>query len=135
MSTIQNDVSDAIRAIENRRDTILSELRDIRSLRRGTLNEQFLKVRHKGKREPVLRGPYYVLSRRQGAKTVSERIPVDEVEQTRQDLAADKRLVALCKEYEDLTEQLGALVRDTQREGVEKKLSKRRSRRTPKSRG
>jgi len=83
----------------------------------------------------VLRGPYYVLSRRQGTKTVSERIPADEVELTRRDIAADKRLVGLCKEYEDLTEQLGALVREAQHEGLEKKRSRLHLKRTPKSRG
>jgi hypothetical protein len=134
MSTIRSDASDPIRAIETKRETILSELREIRSLRRGTLNEQFLKVQHRGKKEPVLRGPYFVLSRRQGARTVSERIPADQVEQTRRDIAADKRLAELCKQYEDLTEQLGATVRDTRREGLEKKRSKLPLKKTPKSR-
>ena len=135
MSTTINTDLDPGFVIETRREAILSELREIRSLRRGTLNEQFLKVPHKGVKTPVLRGPYYVLSRRQGTKTVSERIPADEVELTRRDIAADKRLVGLCKEYEDLTEQLGALVREAQHEGLEKKRSRLHLKRTPKSRG
>jgi len=134
MPTTTNADLDPVRAIETKREAILSELREIRSLRRGALSEQFLKVLHKGMKKPVLRGPYYVLSRRQGAKTVSERIPSDEIEQTRRDIAADKRLVGLCKEYEDLTEQLGALARDAQYEGLEKKQSKLHLRRTLKSR-
>ena len=33
-----------------------------------------MKVPHKGNAQPVLRGPYYVLSRREGNKTVSVRL-------------------------------------------------------------
>ena len=48
---------DRIKEIEKRRKEILREMGGIRSMRRGSINEQFLKVRHKGKKEPVLRGP------------------------------------------------------------------------------
>jgi len=59
--------------IEKRRDALLQEMRLIRSMKRGTINEQYLKVPQKGA-NPALRGPYHVLSRREGNKTVSERL-------------------------------------------------------------
>ena len=115
---------DTIKTIDTRREAILCELRDIRALRKGTINEQFLKVRHKGRMEPVLRGPYFVLSRRRGNKTVSERITTPEaLAAAREEIAAHKHFVALCTEYEVLTERLGELERQTH-DPLEKKQSR-----------
>lgn len=117
--------------IESRRDAVLQEMRAIRSMKRGTINEQYLKVYQKGKK-PALRGPYYVLSRREGNKTVSERLTTSsQLEQARMDVAAHKKFIELCKECELLTERMGVLSR--QAEGtVEKKRWRRRSKPTGK---
>jgi hypothetical protein len=113
-----------MREIENRRDAALREMRSIRSMKRGTINEQYLKVPQKGKK-PALRGPYYVLSRREGNKTVSERLTTpSQLEQTKMDVAAHKKFVELCKEFELLTERMGALSR--QAEGTAEKKRRRR---------
>jgi hypothetical protein len=105
--------------IESRRDVVLQQMRSIRSMKRGTINEQYLKVPQKGSK-PALRGPYYVLSRREGNKTVSERLSTTmQLEQAKTDVAAHRRFVELCKEFEALTERLGALLR--QAEGSEEK--------------
>lgn len=42
--------------IESRGDAALREMRSIRSMKRGTINEQYLKVPQKDKK-PALRGP------------------------------------------------------------------------------
>ena len=110
--------------IENRRDAALHEMRSIRSMKRGTINEQYLKVLQKGKK-PALRGPYYVLSRREGKKTVSERLTTpSQLEQARMDVAAHKKFVELCKEFVLLTERMGVLSR--QAEGTVEKKRRRR---------
>lgn len=95
--------------IENRRDSVLQQMRSIRSMKRGTINEQYLKVPQKGA-EPALRGPYHILSRREGNKTVSERLTTPaQLEQAKGDVAAHRRFVELCRDFELLTEKMGLL--------------------------
>ena len=101
---------DTVRQIEQRRDALLREMGAIRSMRRGTINEQFLNVPHKGRAAPARCGPYYVLSRSEGGKTVSRRlISPQQVAQAQADVAAHQRFVGLCRQFEELTERLGQL--------------------------
>jgi len=101
-----------IEQIEAQREAILDQLRQIRTLYRGSINEQFFLVPSKSKNQAVRRGPYFVLSRREGAKTISRRLnTAEDLDQARQDVAAHKRFVALCRRYEELTERLGQMER------------------------
>ena len=91
---------------DERRTAILQEVFELRPLRRGTINEQFLKsvdangVEH-------LRGPYFVESRREGTKTVSRRLANGpELERAQVAIANYKKYSALMREFESLTEQL-----------------------------
>ena len=70
--------------LQERRQRVVEEMMHMESMKRGTLNEQYLRVPHKGAKEPALRGPYYVLSRNEHGRTVSERVPAAEVERVRQ---------------------------------------------------
>lgn len=111
-----------IQEIEARRNAILEEIRSIRSMKRGTINEQYFKGYLKGKKGAVTRGPYYVLSRREGAKTVSQRIvSPQELQGAQQDVASYRKFVLLCREFEQLTEKLGELERQTSDLTEEKK--------------
>jgi len=120
----------AIAEIEARRKALLQELAGMRSLRRGTLNQQYFQVRRRGELEPVRRGPYYVLSRREGDRTVSRRVRPAEVERTRAEIAGHRRFRELCRELEALTERLGELERELAKAGREKKRRRSRSSRT-----
>jgi hypothetical protein len=119
-----------VEELEARRSTVLEQMRSIRSLKRGSITEQYLNVRHKGIREAVFRGPYYVFSRREGNKTSSRRLSVPELEQARQDIESHKRFVALCREFEILTEQLGEIERESPM-GQEKKRLRLPSNKNP----
>lgn len=123
---------DRIEEIEKRRKEILREMGGIRSMRRGSVNEQFLKVPHKGKKEPVLRGPYYVFSRHEKGKgTKSYRLtPQKEVDNARWDVEAYRGFRELCREYEELTEELGRLEQALGERSPGKKLRRSRLRRT-----
>ncbi len=103
---------DTVQQLERRRGAVLEQMGGIRSMRSGTVNEQYLKVPHKGRPEPTLCGPYFLLTRKQAGRTVSQRLTsLEQVSAARADIAAHKRFVELCREFERLTEQLGQLER------------------------
>jgi len=104
-----------VQELEARRNAIIEQMRSIRSMRRGTINGQHFKTRLKGRKGVVLQGPYYVLSRREGEKTVSKRLtsPI-ELERARKDVAEYKKFLGLCQEFERLTARLGELERAEQ---------------------
>jgi hypothetical protein len=113
-----------IHDLESKRDLVLQEMRSIRSMQRGTINEQYLKVHHRGVKEAKTCGPYYVLSRHEphSGKTRSRRLTSpEEVEQARKDIAAYQRFVALCREFRELTEILGELESSLPVQGAGKK--------------
>lgn len=115
---------DTVRQLEQRREAIFEQMRSIRSMRRGTVNEQYLKVPHKGRSEPAICGPYYVLTRKQAGRTVSQRLTdPEQVEQARSDVAGYRRFVDVCREYERLTEQLGQLERTSGQDQGKKRRS------------
>jgi hypothetical protein len=117
---------DTIQQLEARRNAILEQIRSIRSMRRGTINEQYFKTRLKGKKGIVHQGPYYVLSRREEEKTVSRRLrSATELEQAQKDVAEYKRFLGLCQEFERLTSRLGELERREQ--GLEQEKKRFRS--------
>ena len=121
-----------IQDIEARREAIFGEMRLIRSMERGSITEQYLKVPQRGKK-PALRGPYYLMSRKEGKRTAGYRLTTkEEVERARRDVAAYRRFTALCDEYERLTDQLGPLERFSGGADAKKKPRRSPSSKTPK---
>src|SRR2546428_13035518 len=59
--------------LEQQRQALLRQLADLRELRRGSLTEQFLTVKH-ADGSKVRRGPYPLLTRKEARKTVSLRL-------------------------------------------------------------
>jgi len=117
---------ETLQQLEAQRNAILEEMRTIRSMRRGTINEQFFKTRLKGRKGMVNQGPYYLLSRWERDKTVSRRLRSGaELEQAQKDVAEYKRFLGLCQEFERLTARLGELERGEQ--GLEQEKKRFRS--------
>jgi hypothetical protein len=113
---------ESLQQLEARRLAILDSIKAIRSMRRGSVSEQFFPVVRQGQRQTVRRGPYYVLTRHRGSRTVSQRLRTPEaLRRAREDVEAFRRFQALCREYEQLSEKLGELERGTE---PEKKRSK-----------
>jgi len=117
---------DTVQQLEAQRNAILEEIRSIRSMRRGTVNEQYFKTRLKGRKGIVHQGPYYVLSRREGQKTVSSRLRSEaQLQQARKDVTEYKRFLGLCQEFERVTARLGELERSEH--GLEQEKKRFRS--------
>ena len=112
---------DTMQQLEARRNAILEEMCTIRSMRRGTINEQYFRAPVKGTGKTKLQGPYYVVSRREGEHTVSQRLRPSELEQAKRDIAAHKRFLGLCREFEVVTTKLAELEREEPSERPEKK--------------
>jgi hypothetical protein len=126
-------IMQVLKEIEEKREVILKQMRQIRSMERGSITEQYMKVPHKGKKEPVMRGPYYMLTRRENDRTVGYRLKTpQDLERARRDVEAHKRFVQLCRQFEELTQRLGELERADDKDEVEKKRRRLRSSRTTK---
>jgi len=98
-----------IAALEEKREQILHEIRDIRSMRKGSVTEQYLRIPHKGIKEPAVRGPYWVYTRKEHGKTVAKRLNHTEADIVREEVEAYHRFQSLCREYAETTEKLSVL--------------------------
>lgn len=118
------------KALLERRNGIIEEMQAIRSMRKGSVNEQYLKVCCKGKKEPSLCGPYWVYTRKEKGKTISQRLAREEAEKIRKDVEAFHRFQELCRVYADVSEELSVLEDGKSSVGQEKKRRKLRSKKT-----
>ena len=118
--------------LEPLRANILKEISEIRAMRKGSVIEQYLKVKQKDQEEPALRGPYYLYSRKEKGKTVGRRLKKSEVHHFQQEVDNFHRFQRLCDEYAQATEELGDIKREIVDERKEKKRSKSRSKKTRK---
>ena len=119
-----------IDALESKRQDLLRQLGEIQTLRKGSLSEQWFPSMREGKKTRKLRGPYFVWTRKENNKTVSERVCGEEVlARARQDEANYKRFRELCREYETVAQELGALEREAgaSQEALKKKPKPRSS--------
>ena len=119
------------RELEQRRQALWKQLGELRTLRKGCLNEQWFPVVREGKKTEELRGPYFVWTHKSGNKTVSERVRgAAALERARRDAASYKRFKEICREYEAVAQRLGELERDgaAELEQVKKGLKSRSSR-------
>ncbi len=95
--------------LEQQRQNLLQQLQGLRELRRGSLTEQFLSVKH-ADGTVVKHGPYPLLTRKQRHKTISQRlkdpamVPLyrRQIEAMRQFESVVEQLVRLGEQFSDL---------------------------------
>ena len=93
--------------LEQQRQGLLRQLADLRELRRGSLTEQFLTVKHADGSQ-VKRGPYPLLTRKEANKTVSIRLTDPGlVRLYRQQIQAMRQFEGVVDQLVRLGEQLG----------------------------
>ncbi len=73
--------------------------------RRGSLQEQYLE-RERADGTARRNGPYYVWTRCEGGRMVSERIPREDVHRVREEIARGKRLDGLLGQLWKLAEEM-----------------------------
>jgi len=112
-----------VESIEKRREEIIEEIieeiKSISSMRKGTINEQYLKVPRKNK-EASVRGPYYVLTKKENGKTISIRISNNEVEEIKKETEEYKKYNYLTSEFAAITEELTEMNKTLQKEDSKK---------------
>lgn len=85
--------------LEQQRQVLLRQLGDLRELRRGSLTEQFLTVKHADGSQ-VKRGPYPLLTRKAANKTVSVRLTDPSV------VPLYRRQLQAMRQFESVVDQL-----------------------------
>lgn len=122
--------------LEQQRQDTLKKMGRIRTMRRGTVSEQFLDVPHRGQAEPVRCGPYYLWQYWEHGKPKRQRLcTAPEVAAARQEVTAHREFEQLCERYVGIAEALAELERKALvSEREVKKGLKSRSNRARKSR-
>lgn len=105
-----------LQQIQQQRMEIVNQMLQITSVCTGSISEQYLAARKKGKPTGEKVGPYFVLTSKKHGQTVSKRLKGEHALQQTQ-LAIDNhhKLRYLMKEFEELTLKMGAI---TQQQSV-----------------
>ena len=85
--------------LEHKRQQLLQQLSGLQQLRRGSLTQQFLSVQRKDGSK-VKRGPYPLLTRKEGHKTVSLRISDPDL------LPVYRQQIQTMRQFESVVDQL-----------------------------
>src|SRR5437870_410788 len=95
--------------LEQQRQALLHQLSELRELRRGSLTEQFLTLKH-ADGSKVRRGPYPLLTRKEAKKTISVRLTDPAlVPLYRQQIQAMRKFESVVDQLVRVGEQLGDL--------------------------
>jgi len=85
--------------LEQQRQALLRRLAELREVRRGSLTEQFLTVKHTDG-SLVKLGPYPLLTRKEGLKTISRRLSDPEL------VPLYRRQIQTMREFETVVDEL-----------------------------
>ena len=96
-----------IEKLQQKRESLKKEIIKIGHMRRGSVSEQFVPVQHKGKKAPVLRGPYYVYTAKHKGKSIGKHLKVGpELEKYRQEVNNYHRFQRLISEFLSVNEKI-----------------------------
>jgi len=89
------------------RQELLGHLSAVEEMRRGSVIRQFLKVKLKSQREPVLNGPYALYTCKKKGKTLSRRLPdPEEVRRLEEQVENYHIFRRLCAELVEVSEKI-----------------------------
>ena len=111
------------------RERLKEQITQIGDLRLGTLSESYRKCGkptcHCAREGDPKHGPFYLLYRRgKGQKAIGHAIPGKYVEKTREQVAECHRFRELCREYMEVSEQIGDLKMKAQGEALSEPVKK-----------
>ncbi len=104
---------------QQKRDEIVEQIQQIDRLRQGTISEQYYGTDEKRQ------GPYYVLQGYTDGRHWSKRVPKEQIEQVRADIASGGHFRELCQDFAEITEQ--ATVAAERRDSKKNAKKRRRS--------
>lgn len=91
-------------ALDQRQSEILSELREIRAMKKGSVTKQRLRIRRRAKGDAVC-GPYPLMTWKEAGQTRSLRLTAPgDLAWAEHAIGNYRRFTALCREYEQLAE-------------------------------
>ncbi len=86
---------------------LLDDISALEEMRRGSVVRQFLKVKLKGRKTPVLSGPYPLYTRKKKGKTVARRLrDSEEVRRLEKQVENYHLFRRLCAELVEVSEQI-----------------------------
>ena len=93
--------------IRQARQEILTHIALIEEMRRGSVTRQFLKIRLKGQREPVLTGPYALFTCKKNGRTVGRRLhDVEEIRRLEHQVQNFHTFQNLCRRLVEISEKI-----------------------------
>jgi hypothetical protein len=89
------------------RQEILTHIALIEEMRRGSVTRQFLKIRLKGQREPVLTGPYALFTCKKNGRTLGRRLhDVEEISRLEHQVQNFHTFQNLCRRLVEISEKI-----------------------------
>jgi len=89
------------------RQTILTHISLIEEMRRGSVTRQFLKIKLKGQKEPILAGPYALFTCKKNGRTVGRRLRgQEEIHRLEHQVQNFHTFQNLCRQLVEISEKL-----------------------------
>jgi hypothetical protein len=96
-----------IQALEQKRDAILEQMRNLDRMRRGSLSKQFFQS--KGQDMPAKQGPYFILQGYLKGRKFSRRVAAKDASKVADQVDNYRRFQTLADDFVEVTEALTCL--------------------------